>query len=255
MVVMFTRHVCCVAFTILLLFVEANTLAIHKRRSAYKDTPAVCNAANKTGPHPDVFWLNLDHSITRREMLEVELARTGLLMGASRIRALTPNMLIVPEDLKLPHQCVVLKKEQYVDAMELRSKPNGRVFIDALCGRPRNSKKELAVTASHLMALYTAVNSGSSSPYALILEDDIEFPFDIDFHALAASAPKGFAILQLITSNDKLLHYLWKKYIRSNGQNLVCTVDAMLNNGQRHFASYSHFLYIIQSNKYSLFSL
>ncbi len=87
-----------------------------------------------------------------------------------------------------------------------------------LCGRPRNSKRELTVTLSHLQALRTAVNSGSTSKYALILEDDMEFAFDIDFEELALSAPKDFAILQLITSNDGNLQYLWKKYWSSKGK-------------------------------------
>ena len=58
----------------------------HKRRSAYKSVPITCNAPNKTGPPPDVFWLNLDKSFERRELFEIELARAGLLVGASRIR-------------------------------------------------------------------------------------------------------------------------------------------------------------------------
>eukprot|EP01035_Chromulina_nebulosa_P023999 gene23999-31157_t len=47
-----------------------------------------------------------------------------------------------------------------------------------------------------------AINSNSTtSRYALILEDDVRIPFDIDFDALVASAPKGFGILQLFNSN------------------------------------------------------
>jgi len=190
----------------------------HKRRSAFKSVPISCNTPNKTGPAPDVFWLNLDKSFERRELFEMELARTGLLVGASRIRALTPDKVVVPEALKVPHDCKTVHEQQYLSWPELKGRPSGRVFIDGLCGRPRNSKKELAVTASHLMALRTAVNSGSSSPYALILEDDVEFSFDVDFHALAASAPAGFGILQLLTSNDGNLQYLWKKYTNSNGR-------------------------------------
>ncbi len=46
----------------------------------------------------------------------------------------------------------------------------------------------------------------------------MEFGFDVDYHALAQSAPEGFAILQLITSNDRNLKYLWKKYTDSDGK-------------------------------------
>jgi len=190
----------------------------HKRRSAFKSVSVSCNAPNKTGPPPDVFWLNLDKSFERRELFEMELARTGLLVGASRIRGLTPDKVVVPEALKVPHDCKTVSEQQYLGWPEFKTRPSGRVFIDGLCGRPRNSKRELAVTVSHLMALRTAVNSGSSSPYALILEDDVEFSFDVDFHALAATAPKGFGVLQLLTSNDGNLKYLWKKYVGSGGR-------------------------------------
>ncbi len=181
-----------------------------------RDTDApTCRAAGKTGPDPDVFWINLDKSYERRKVFERELHSVGLLAGASRIRALTPQMVVVPDQLKVPFECRTVDEKDYLTWPDFKKRPNGRVFIDGLCGRPRNSKKELTVTASHLNALRTAVNSGSESSYALILEDDLEFAFDIDFHALAASAPPGFAILQLVTSNDGNLQYLWKKYWKS----------------------------------------
>ena len=64
------------------------TYRAHKRRGIYKDVPVTCNQPNKTGPPPDIFWLNLDKSFDRRELFEVELARTGHLVGASRIRGM-----------------------------------------------------------------------------------------------------------------------------------------------------------------------
>ena len=162
----------------------------------------------------------MDKSKSRRVLMEKQLAAVGLLKESSRIRAMTPNSVIIPESLATPYECKLLEKSQYSQVHELKKRPGNRVLIDALCGRPRNSKKEIVVTASHLQALRTAVNSYSHSDYALILEDDMEFAFDVDFHALAESAPKGFAVLQLITSNDQNLKYLWKKYTSSNGQDL-----------------------------------
>lgn len=45
---------------------------------------------------------------------------------------------------------------------------------------------------SHLVAMRTAIySSTATSRYALIVEDDVQFPFDIDYEALAASAPEG----------------------------------------------------------------
>ena len=176
---------------------------------------------SRSGPDPDVFWINLDKSHERRKVFERELHSVGLLAGSSRIRALQPSMIVIPEELKIPHECKIWDIQNTADQHklpELKKRPNGRVLIDGLCGRPRNNKKELTVTASHLNALRTAVNSGSDSPYALILEDDLEFAFDVDWHALAASAPQGFAMLQLVTSNEGNLQYLWKKYWQSEGK-------------------------------------
>ena len=176
------------------------------------------NHSERRGPVPDVFWINLDKSVERRRYFERQLRTYGILKGASRIRAMSPDNVIVPEEIATPHECKLLASKSVHDVPELIKRPRGRVLIDALCGRPRNSKRELTVTASHLQALRAAVNSVSESPYALILEDDMAFSFDVDYHALAESAPSGFAILQLVTSNDQNLKYLWNKYVTSDGE-------------------------------------
>lgn len=57
------------------------------------------------------------------------------------------------------------------------------MIVTEHCGRPRNSKREMAVTLSHLRAIKAACDNtqNANTKYALILEDDIEFPYDIDF--------------------------------------------------------------------------
>ena len=54
---------------------------------------------------------------------------------------------------------------------------------------------------------------------ALISEDDIVFPFDIDYHALAATAPQDYQILQLFNSNPSSMKEGWRRYTK-NSQNL-----------------------------------
>jgi hypothetical protein len=56
----------------------------------------------------------------------------------------------------------------------------------------------------------------AKSRYALIVEDDVYFPFDIDFDLLIQSAPKGFGILQLFNSNQGSMQATWEKYVQSN---------------------------------------
>lgn len=95
-----------------------------------------------------------------------------------------------------------------------------------LCGRKRNDAKntgnqlkELGCTSSHLEAMRRAVYSRTSkSRYALIIEDDVFFPFDVDWNALAQSAPPGFGILQLFNSNGNTMQATWDQYVRNPRQ-------------------------------------
>ena len=66
---------------------------------------------------------------------------------------------------------------------------------------------------AHLLAIHKAVNSPiATSKYALIVEDDVFFPFDVDYNALAAAAPPDFGILQLFTSNTDMMKSYWDEY-------------------------------------------
>jgi hypothetical protein len=49
--------------------------------------------------------------------------------------------------------------------------------------------------------------------YVIIMEDDMEFMFDIDFDRLVSSAPKDWEVLQLVVSNDIPLVRLWDRYV------------------------------------------
>jgi hypothetical protein len=71
-------------------------------------------------------------------------------------------------------------------------------------------------------SLFNAINQNSSffqngsidqrHPYALITEDDVEFAMDVDLLHLANSAPKGFGVLQLMTSSSSYVNSFWQKY-------------------------------------------
>ena len=91
-----------------------------------------------------------------------------------------------------------------------------KIFVQAHCGRKKNTRRELTVTLSHLLAIRSAIydSSGSGSPYALILEDDLQLAFQVDFPALIRSSPNptGFGVLQLVTSNEFSVLNLQKVY-------------------------------------------
>lgn len=109
------------------------------------------------------------------------------------------------------------------DGSRLARKSKIRIIVQAHCGRKKNTKRELTVTLSHLLAIRTAIygdfprksRSRSTSPYALILEDDLQLAFEVDFAALIRSSPnpKTFGILQLVTSNDFSVMNLEKVFL------------------------------------------
>lgn len=111
----------------------------------------------------------------------------------------------------------------------------------ALCGRGKgkNVPKELGCTASHLVAMRKAIYSNSKSRYALIVEDDVQFPFSVDFEAMAATAPVGFGILQLFNSNQGSMEGTWLQYVK-DPKNLW-----MRRQAKRHFDFWSTCAYMI----------
>jgi hypothetical protein len=117
-----------------------------------------------------------------------------------------------------------------------RSSSNARYEIEGLCGRGgnKNSVDDLALTITHLLALHKALKfyqahnqarKSNTAPqqvpdtrfssvgrYVLVLEEDVQFAFDIDFQALIKFAPPQFAMLQLTNTDHKLLWQRHRKY-------------------------------------------
>lgn len=80
----------------------------------------------------------------------------------------------------------------------------------------KNKLKEIGCTSSHLEAMRHAIHHNkTASKYAIIIEDDVQMPFNIDFDALAASAPQDFGILQLFNSNEESMESQWVRYLKT----------------------------------------
>lgn len=131
---------------------------------------------------PPVYWINLDRSIERKAVFEAEMLRTGF--RHYRIAAVTPDRLEVIVKIK----------------SKIRS----------------NNQKEYAVICSHILAMQAAIKNAelSGTPYALILEDDIMFNFEIDYPQLIAVLPEGFGFFQLVTSHIQSIDHGWKEYLK-----------------------------------------
>jgi hypothetical protein len=163
----------------------------------------------------------MDKSIDRRFSMERHLSKVGF--THHRVRGITPQEIYIPEDIEETWRTAWCKlktawnppHKKNVDAFSAYYPYSA--FMTSLCGRgkKKNNPKELGCTTSHLLAMREAVYSPkSASRYALIVEDDVYFPFDVDWSGMARSAPAGFGILQLFNSNENTMTDLWKIYQR-----------------------------------------
>jgi GR25 family glycosyltransferase involved in LPS biosynthesis len=174
---------------------------------------------------PEVYYINMDSSVSRKVTIEQHLQKIGL--RSFRVRGLTPKEIFIPPDIESTWRTANCQVQtEWTPPNKLAPDYNTSSVYDkyssymaTLCGRgkDKNTPKELGCTTSHLVAMRKAVYSTTArSRYALIVEDDVYFPFDIDFEKLAQSAPKGFGILQLFNSNQGSMQSTWDSYVKNN---------------------------------------
>eukprot|EP01038_Epipyxis_sp_PR26KG_P017215 gene17215-23726_t len=167
---------------------------------------------------PEVYFVNMDNSKDRRISTENHLREIGLL--GYRVRGLTPKEIYIPLDIESTWRTAKCKLmtdwQPPFENNQLEMYGNYTAYTASLCGRgkKKNTPKELGCTTSHLIAMYNAIYSPSAkSRYAIIIEDDVYFPFDVDFSELVKSAPSDFGILQLFNSNEGSMINTWKRYV------------------------------------------
>lgn len=148
------------------------------------------------------YYINLDEHTDRKKMMETQLQKMGI--PFKRIPAISPNS---------PEYNVLM--------------------LEQPC--KRNTPQDLSVIMSHLKAIYTAVfdpiklTTKGKPPldnYALILEDDVRFLYDIDYKKLVDTAPRKFGILQLLTSNPEAVDSLWYNFNVAQCGNASTSVTA-----------------------------
>ena len=185
----------------------------------------VCSYDVQANPStsPEIFWINMDRSARRREMMEVHLSRVGY--PNRRVKGLSLNNIFIPDDiltswdkyLALTQSAQPIKPPHLMSFPKAHRTNNFTHIILGLVGRGgKNKLKEIGCTSSHLEAIRQAIyNNHSSSKYAVIMEDDVQIPFNIDFEAIAATAPNDFGILQLFNSNEESMESQWHRYIKT----------------------------------------
>jgi GR25 family glycosyltransferase involved in LPS biosynthesis len=131
-----------------------------------------------------VYYINLESDNSRRYRMQNQLKRLGF---TDRTRVEAWNAKDVRENVHLE--------------------------ITSVQNMLHHNDNEIACIASHLWAMYLAVHdSSNTSPYAMIIEDDVKFEFALNWNELIERAPKDFGILQLSTSNHEQSSVLWEDY-------------------------------------------
>lgn len=161
-----------------------------------------CTYSDHPEKDPIVYWINLEKSIERKMEMERQFAAMGI--RNERFPALSMDQIHIPQDLEMVWNTKqALYQTGLPQDLDKLGSSGVRAYLMGLYGRRRmNRLAELGCTISHLLAIRKAVYAtDSTSRYAIIVEDDVIFPFNIDWDEMAASAPKGFGILQLFNSN------------------------------------------------------
>lgn len=205
---------------------------------------------------PEVYFVNMDKSVDRRKTVEQHLNEVGL--RSFRVRGLTPYEIYVPDDIERTWRTARCKLEtewsvpSTMDTIQQFYNKDLNIsysaYMATLCGRgkKKNTPKELGCTTSHLSAMHAAIHSTTAkSRYALIVEDDITIPFNIDFDALVRSAPNDFGILQLFNSNENSMRSTWDRYVKDPSYVWV----------RRHPIKYFDFWCVISFTSFLLYRL
>jgi GR25 family glycosyltransferase involved in LPS biosynthesis len=176
-----------------------------------------------------IYFINLDSDVERKQFTEAQLRRLGY-SNYKRVAAWTES--------------------------DVRQRVTRKV--DTIPNLKKESWKEYGCIASHLMAMYTAVNDNllrdeknnlrqqenplNNFPYALIIEDDVQFELPVNWVEMVEETivyyPK-FSILQLTTSNSLRTRELWREYLnmtseeeaenKNNGRSRVHSADNQWN--------------------------
>lgn len=137
------------------------------------------------------YWINIDNSVHRRLFMEQQFKHFNI--DNQRIRAITPEILSMVINDKPPYFC-----------------GNSSCFYNNC----NDCKFEYACSASHLQAIKEGYNSGAN--YFIVCEDDIYFPFKIDFENLIKELPKDLDIFQMMVLDDKSSEKLFNDYYKKN---------------------------------------
>jgi hypothetical protein len=169
----------------------------------------------------DIYWVNMENSTDRKEYMRGVYSFFGLTSNHRHV-ALTPANVSIPKGFENSTHCKLLPPSetlneiQRIRELQETGEVGKTVLVAKHCAtREDFEPKLLAVTLSHLTAIYRAIHDQTTAhkKYAMIMEDDLGLAFEVDFTELIETAPKDFTILQLVSSNSMAVEYNWDQFI------------------------------------------
>jgi len=159
------------------------------------------------------YWINIDSSVYRKIFMELQFKKLNI--NNKRITAITPDNL-----------------KDYIN-------DTSPYFCGNNCCLYNNNKDcpfEYACSTSHLEAIKEGYKSGAE--YFVICEDDIYFPFKINFEEIIKNLPEDWNIFQMMVLDEEANKQLYNLY--ENNINIV-----KYHNNNRF---YSTGMYLINRN-------
>jgi len=137
------------------------------------------------------YWINIGSSIKRKEFMETQFKNLGY--DNKRIEAIVPdNFPEILED-EPPYYC-----------------GNNCCLLNEC----NDCKFEYACICSHLKAIYEGFKDGDE--YFIICEDDIYFPFEVDYESLIKKLPEDFDIFQTMVLDEGANDLLYNHFVATN---------------------------------------
>lgn len=149
----------------------------------------------KTANSPNIYWINMDKSVDRRVAMEKHLDDVVGPGNHFRVRGFSRDDIYIPADIE---ESWAFARAMYETAEDIPRKSSVadsskfkpyKIILSSLFGRKKiNKLSEIGCTISHLYAIRQAINDKKNlSKYALIVEDDVQFLFNVDWDSLVAS--------------------------------------------------------------------
>jgi GR25 family glycosyltransferase involved in LPS biosynthesis len=137
------------------------------------------------------YWINIDNATERSEFMNLQFKIHDI--ENKRISAITPTTLHTVLEDNPPYFC------GYPECLDNKC-------VDCII--------EYSTLCSHFEAIKAGYNSGDD--YFIICEDDIFFPFKLNFDLMIKNFPPNFDIIQMMVISSGHTEYFYEKFYKSD---------------------------------------